>query len=64
MLIGLVGIGGLAVTMVLVGVLFFTLSTLYLRKPFIAGLIGNISSFSISIAVILLFIKRDMKQIS
>jgi len=47
MIIGLVGIGGLAVSMLLVGVLMFTLSAFYLRKPMIAGLIGNLSSFTV-----------------
>lgn len=62
MIIGLIGIGGLAVSIILIGVLFFTLSTVYLRKPMVAGLIGNISSFTVAIGVILLFIKRDLNK--
>jgi hypothetical protein len=62
MIIGLVGIGGLAVSMLLVGVLMFTLSAFYLRKPMIAGLIGNLSSFTVAIGVILLFIRKDLNK--
>jgi hypothetical protein len=62
MIIGLIGIGGLAVSMLMVGVLMFTLSAVYLRKPLIAGLIGNLSSFSVAVGVILLFIKKDLNK--
>jgi len=62
MIIGLIGIGGLAVSMLMIGVLFFTLSTVYLRKPMVAGLVGNISSFTVAIGVILLFIKKDLNK--
>lgn len=62
MIIGLIGIGGLAVSILMIGVFFFTLSAVYLRKPMVSGLIGNISSFTVAIGVILLFIKRDLNK--
>ena len=62
MLIGIIGISGLAVSIILIGVAFFTISLLYLKKPQIAGLIGNISSLSIAVGVILFFIKRGINN--
>jgi hypothetical protein len=49
--------------MLLIGVLMFTISSFYLRKPMIAGLMGNLSTFTVAIGVILLFIKRDLNKI-
>ena len=62
MILGLIGIGGLALSISLVGIAIFLLSSIYLRRPVIPELLGNLSSLVTAICVIGFSIKRAMKQ--
>jgi hypothetical protein len=48
----ILGLVGLMVGIELIAIAIFTASILYLRNPFAAGIIGNISSLAIILGII------------
>lgn len=48
----ILGLVGVMVGIELIAIAIFTASILYLRNPFAAGIIGNISSLAITLGII------------
>ena len=57
----ILGLFGLMVGIELIAIVIFTLSILYIRNPVAAGLIGNISSLTMTLGIIGYAINRDRK---
>ncbi|WP_048189800.1 hypothetical protein [Methanobacterium sp. SMA-27] len=57
----ILGLFGLMVGIELIAIVIFTLSILYIRNPLAAGLIGNISSLTMTLGIIGYAINRDRK---
>ncbi len=57
----ILGLFGLMVGIELIAIVIFTVSILYIRNPVAAGLIGNISSLTMTLGIIGYAINRDRK---
>jgi hypothetical protein len=57
----ILGLFGLMVGIELIAIAIFTVSILYIRNPIAAGLIGNISSLTMTLGIIGIAINRDRK---
>ena len=57
----ILGLFGLMVGIELIAIVIFTVSILYIRNPVAAGLIGNISSLTMTIGIIGYAVNRDRK---
>ncbi len=57
----ILGLFGLMIGIELIAIVIFTLSILYIRNPLAAGLIGNISSLTMTLGIIGYAINRDRK---
>ena len=55
----ILGLFGLMVGIELVAIVIFTVSILYIRNPVAAGLIGNISSLTMTLGIIGYAVNRD-----
>ena len=45
----------------LIAIAIFTVSVIYFRSPVVAGVIGNLSSLGMTLGVILVSVKREMR---
>jgi len=52
---------GLFVGIELIAIAIFTVSVIYFRSPVVAGVIGNLSSLGMTLGVILVSVKREMR---
>ncbi len=57
----ILGLFGLMVGIELIAIVIFTVSILYVRNPVAAGLIGNISSLTMTLGIIGYAVNRDRK---
>ena len=57
----ILGLFGLMVGIELIAIVIFTVSILYIRNPVAAGLIGNISSLTMTLGIMGYAINRDRK---
>ncbi|MBZ2165308.1 hypothetical protein [Methanobacterium spitsbergense] len=57
----ILGLFGLMIGIELIAIVIFTVSILYIRNPVAAGLIGNISSLTMTLGIIGYAINRDRK---
>lgn len=55
----ILGLFGLMVGIELIAIVIFTVSILYIRNPVAAGLIGNISSLTMTLGIIGYAVNRD-----
>jgi hypothetical protein len=55
----ILGLFGLMIGIELIAIVIFTISILYIRNPVAAGLIGNISSLTITLGIIGYAVNRD-----
>jgi hypothetical protein len=55
----IVGLVGILSGIEILAAIIFTISFIYLRNPQVAGIIGNISSLSMTLGLITLFLKKD-----
>jgi hypothetical protein len=55
----IIGLFGLMIGIEMIAIVIFTISILYIRNPVAAGLIGNISSLTMTLGIIGYAINRD-----
>lgn len=55
----ILGLVGVIVGIEIIAAIIFTFSLIYLRNPQFAGVVGNISSLSLTLGLITIFLKRD-----
>ena len=56
----IIGLVGVIMGIELIAILIFSVSILYFRSPVIAGVIGNLSSFGMTLGLLAVFVKKEL----